>query len=91
MSLALRLTLIGGETAPNDYTVIDLASPSGFAKAGAGQPIGRIRRAAERNGEVWIWNVTVNMTGAPNGTADSLEAAKADFRAAWAAFKAKPQ
>lgn len=77
--LALRLTVIGGETAPNDYTVID-----------AGQPVGRIRRAAERNGEVWIWNVTVNMPGAPNGTANSLEAAKADFRAAWTAFKAKP-
>jgi hypothetical protein len=30
-----------------------------------GQAIGRIRYASERTPGVWIWNVTVNIPGAP--------------------------
>lgn len=63
--------------APDDYAVID-----------EGHPVGRIRRAAERTGEVWMWNVTVSIPGAGQGTADGLEAAKTAFRAFWISFKA---
>jgi hypothetical protein len=61
----------------DDYAVID-----------AGQPVGRIRRAGERQGEVWMWNVTLPTPGAPGNTDGSLDAAKAAFREAWSAFKA---
>lgn len=61
----------------DDYSVID-----------AGEAVGRIRLASERRGEVWMWNVTVNMTGGvPAGTSENLDQAKADFRAAWSSFK----
>jgi hypothetical protein len=59
----------------NDYAVID-----------DGYPIGRIRLAAERGGETW--NCTIPVPGAPNGTAGSLDAAKAAFRESWTKFKA---
>lgn len=76
MELKLRKTVIGGETAPDDYVVIwdDL-------------PIGRIFKSMGTGGrEIWAWNA-----GLPNvpqrsdhrGRADTLEQAKAFFRAAW--------
>jgi hypothetical protein len=62
----------------DDYAVIE-----------ADEAIGRIRLASERRGEVWMWNVTANIPGGvPAGTSDSLDQAKADFRAAWSAFQA---
>jgi hypothetical protein len=57
--------------APNDYTVRD------------GQPIGRIRSASERTPGIWLWNVTVNIPGAPFGSATSLDEAKQQFRLAF--------
>lgn len=55
-----------------------------------GQPIGRIRYASERAPAIWIWNVIVHIPGGlPIGTAKDLETAKAEFKAAWAAFKAR--
>ena len=54
-----------------DYAVID-----------EGHPVGRIRLAAERHGEVWIWNCTVLCPGF-HGSAVSLEAAKMAFREAF--------
>ncbi|MGX1012188.1 hypothetical protein AB7M69_006545 [Bradyrhizobium japonicum] len=54
------------------------------------QPIGRIRYASERTPAIWIWNVIVHVPGGlPIGTAKDLETAKAEFKAAWTAFKAK--
>ena len=34
-----------------------------------------------------LWNVTVNIPGPPLGSASSLDDAKAQFRAAWLAFR----
>ena len=46
------------------------------------------------NGElrlpIWIWNVTVHLPGGlPMGSAKDLDAAKAEFKAAWEALKAR--
>jgi hypothetical protein len=65
----------------NDFAVID-----------DGNPVGRIRYAAERTNNVWMWNVTLNIPGGvPSGTSAGLDRAKADFRTAWTAFKSAPQ
>jgi hypothetical protein len=62
----------------NDYAVID-----------DGDRVGRIRLAAERRGEVWMWNIGLNIPGGvPSGTAASLEDAKTAFRESWTRFKA---
>jgi hypothetical protein len=71
---ALALRPIGS----NDYAEID-----------DGNTVGRIRYAAERTNETWMWNVTVLVPGGGNGTAPSLEAAKAAFRERWTKFKAE--
>ena len=70
----LALRTIGS----NDYAVIE-----------DGNPVGRIRLAAERHGETWMWNITVLIPGVPNGNASSLEDAKTAFRQAWAKSKAE--
>ena len=57
----------------NDFAVID-----------DGDRVGRIRLAAERRGEVWMWNVGLNIPGGvPSGTATSLDEAKTAFRESW--------
>jgi hypothetical protein len=54
------------------------------------QRIGRIRLATERMPCVWIWNVSVHLTGGlPMGTAKDLDTAKAEFKAGWEALKAR--
>jgi len=54
------------------------------------QPIGRIRFADERIPGVWIWNVTVHLTGGlPMGSCKDLDTAKAEFKTAWLALKAR--
>ncbi|WP_409188470.1 hypothetical protein [Bradyrhizobium sp. RDM4] len=74
--LALRRTVIAGETAPDDYVVIsdDLA-------------IGRIfKTIAVGGGEAWSWSCFLPNVPQPSshrGRAGSLETAKASFRAAW--------
>ena len=46
--------------------------------------IGRIRLATERMPPIWLWNVTIHLTGGlPMGSAKDLDTAKADFKAAW--------
>ena len=71
----LKLRTIG----VRDYTVLE-----------GEQHIDRIRFAAERNPGVWLWNVTVHLTGGlPMGTAANLDTAKAEFKAAWKALKAR--
>jgi len=48
------------------------------------QRIGRIRFADERMPGVWLWNVSVHLTGGlPMGSAKDLDTAKEDFKAAW--------
>ena len=70
---ALALRSIGS----NDYAIIE-----------DGYPVGRIRLAAERGGQTWMWNCTIPVPGGPSGTAGNLDAAKAAFRESWARFKA---
>ena len=54
------------------------------------QRIGRIRLATERIPCVWLWSVTVHLPGGlPMGSAKDLDTAKAEFKAAWEALKAR--
>ena len=54
------------------------------------QLIGRIRLADERIPGVWIWHVQVHVPGGlPMGSCKDLGTAKAEFRAAWLALKAR--
>lgn len=72
---SLRSAITAGDKLPKDYCVIH-----------DGRGIGRIRLAEERSfqGMVWVWHVNPPLPIPPwcNGTSDSLEAAKADFKAA---------
>ena len=53
------------------------------------QRIGRIRFADERIPGVWLWNVTIHLTGGlPSGSSPDFNTAKAEFKAAWKALKA---
>ena len=71
----LRLRLIG----QRDYKVVE-----------DGQRIGRIRFASESMPGVWLWSVSVHLTGGlPMGSAKDLDTAKAEFKAAWEALKAR--
>ena len=55
-----------------------------------GQRIGRIRFADESMPPVWLWNVTIHLPGGlPMGSAKDLDTAKAEFKAAWEALKAR--
>jgi hypothetical protein len=63
----------------NDYRVLE-----------ARQRIGRIRFVIERMPGVWLWNVTVPLSGGlPTGSAPDFNTAKAEFKAAWKALKAR--
>jgi hypothetical protein len=81
MDLTLRPTIIAGDKSPNDYCVIH-----------EGRSVGRIRLADERSwqGIVWTWNVNppLPIPSWCNGSADSLEGAKDEFKAAWERFYA---
>ena len=53
------------------------------------QLIGRIRFAGERIPGVWLWNVTIHLTGGlPIGSARDFDTAKSQFKAAWTVLKA---
>ena len=63
---------------------------SDYAVLEGNQRIGRIRFAGERMPPIWLWNVVVHLTaGLRMGSAKDLDTAKADFKAAWDALKAK--
>jgi len=63
----------------NDYSVLE-----------GRQRIGRIRLADERMPPVWLWNVTIHLTGGlPMGSSKDLDTAKAELKAAWEALKAR--
>ena len=50
------------------------------------QRIGRIRFVIERMPGVWLWAVTVPLSGGlPTGSASDFNTAKAEFKAAWKA------
>jgi hypothetical protein len=79
MDLTLRKTVIGGETAEGDFTVIH-----------DGRQIGRIRGTFDHvaNTPMWSWNITVPLPMAAwcHGSADSLDTAKWAFKSAWERF-----
>ena len=63
---------------------------SDFAVLEGRQRIGRIRLATERMPCVWLWSVTVHLPGGlPMGSAPDINTAKAEFKAAWKALKAR--
>ena len=53
------------------------------------QRIGRVRFVIERLPGVWLWNVTVPLSGGllPMGSSTDLDTAKVEFTAAWEALK----
>jgi hypothetical protein len=54
------------------------------------QRIGRIRFADERMPDVWLWTITIHLPGGlPMGAAHDIDMAKAEFKAAWTALKAR--
>ena len=63
----------------SDYSVLE-----------GSQRIGRIRLDTERMPCVWLWSVTVHLPGGlPMGSAQDFNTAKAEFKAAWKALKAR--
>jgi hypothetical protein len=63
---------------------------SDYAMLEGHQRIGRIRLATERMPCRWLWTVTIHLTaGLRMGSAKDLDTAKADFKVAWEALKAK--
>jgi hypothetical protein len=63
---------------------------SDYAVLESEQRIGRIRLATGRMPCVWLWNVTVHLTGGlPMGSAKDRDTARAEFKAAWKALKAR--
>ena len=72
----------------NTTPAATLTATNAGSSAHERQRISRIRLATERS--VWLWNVTIHLTGGlPMGSAKDLDTAKADFKAAWEALKAK--
>jgi hypothetical protein len=78
MALSFRPTVIAGEEIENDYCVIY-----------DGRSVGRIYKTHRLNGSlVWDWHVNPPLP-IPSwcyGSAESLEAAKDQFKAAWEQF-----
>jgi hypothetical protein len=63
---------------------------SDYAVVEGEQRIGRIRLATERMPCVWLWSVTIHLTGGlPMGSGKDLDTAEAEFKAAWKALKAR--
>ena len=63
---------------------------SDYAVLESGQRIGRIRLATERMPCVWLWSVTIHLSGGlPTGSSQDLNTAKAEFKTAWKALKAR--
>jgi hypothetical protein len=81
-TIALRKTLIGGQTYPDDYTVIWRELP-----------IGRIMRAPGLPPHVPQWRWTCNLSGKPGGggggAGNDLEDCKRQFKAARATLRAR--
>ena len=75
LNYMLKLRSIG----INDYRVLE-----------GRQCIGRIRFADERIPPVWLWAVTIHLPGGlPTGSSPDFNTAKAEFKAAWKALKAR--
>jgi hypothetical protein len=63
---------------------------SDYAVLESGQRIGRIRLATEHMPCVWLWSITIHLPGGlPLGSSKDRDTAKAEFKAAWEALKAR--
>jgi hypothetical protein len=72
----------------NTTPAATLTATNAGSSAHERQRISRIRLATERS--VWLWSVTIHLTGGlPTGSSKDLNTAKAEFKAAWKALKAK--
>jgi hypothetical protein len=78
MDLTLK-TLIGGDTLHDDYCVIH-----------DGRSVGRIHKIGLNGSTVWTWHINPPLPIPPwcNGSADSLDVAKDQFKVAWERFYA---
>jgi hypothetical protein len=75
---------------PLEYAEAAFDRLSDYAVLEGGQRIGRIRFVIERMPCVWLWSVTIHLTGGlPMGSSRDLNTAKAEFKTAWKALKAK--
>jgi hypothetical protein len=73
----------------NTTPAATLTATNAGSSAHERQRISRIRLATERMPCVWLWSVTIHLTGgAPMGSSKDLDTAKAEFKAAWKALKA---
>lgn len=81
--LSLRLSLIGGETEPDDWQVIWDGIPIGRILKAPGVPVGRPN---------WSWGVSfphLPQLAWQRGLESNLEEAKQRFKVAWGAVHAK--
>lgn len=83
MNLILRLTVIGGETAPDDYTVFTEKNES----------VGRIMKSTgiPPGTPAWEWHVNppLPIPSYCNGSSDTLDDAKREFKEAFTRFRAE--
>ena len=72
--LTRRPTDFGDGPVPDDFQIRD-----------GGEVVGRIYKAVNVTVDPWVWSITARMpqTGADRGTAATIEAALAAFKAAW--------
>jgi hypothetical protein len=68
---------------------LHLDAPRDYSVREEGRGVGRIRWTSEGTPGKWLRHVTVTLPGPPFGDAASLHEAKARFKSAWLAFKAK--
>ena len=79
-TIALRVTVIGGQRYDDDYTVI-----------WRGLPIGRIMKSSGVPAHALQWSWTCNVYGKPGGAIGNgtdLDDCKAKFKIAWAQTRA---
>jgi hypothetical protein len=63
---------------------------SEFAVFEGRRRIGRIRFATERMPCIWLWSITIRLTGGlPMGSSKDIDTAKAEFKAAWERLSAR--
>ena len=73
----------------NTTPAATLTATNAGSSAHERQRISRIR-LAEHMPCVWLWSVTIHLTGGlPMGLAKDLDTAKAEFKAAWENLKAR--
>lgn len=80
--LTLRATIIGGETAPDDYQVFWSGMPIGRILKQPGVPVGRPN---------WHWGVAFPGRPQPSGhrgNCSDLDECKRRFKATWAGIRA---